>query len=784
MNKLKPMLPILICLGVLVVLFIAGSIIRSCTVPEEPTEPSATDETGSTDLPIDPQALYSAAKAPLLKAPNRVLNYDFSLDRTVGGDTFTESRKGTASYIHPGMPSMQALISESLTYGGYSTQYHESYLSGQSYCRVNNYSYTSEMNAVEFLALQIPAAALDEALYGSITFDETANGMVIGFSEPSALESWVTDNAHAKLTSAWGTATLDENDRLVSITYHAEYTVSAAAYTLDVTVGISTPDTLDLSASQPVYPDDCATLSDLRIPRYLIRVVGDLYTAKSASASYTDSLYSEVHSQIRSQSGRFDLYGSSKDFLASLNTEVSVTEYSGTNTVNSQTATFRDGIYSYSYNGADPITDDSITPEQARQNWEDHILAALLTLDTISSATVSDDGDFLYICITGTDDYANNLSSACCTRLGLMDLDAYADTYSTEAIGGYLTINKHTLLPTAMGIYFERTHVIGGVPYALTYQLDQAVEIPGTNAYFNITGEVLQETGITEGATPLFYQVTTADGKTMWLFGTVSVGDGRTAKLPAFIMDAFNASAALAVEYDPEAFNQALQTDSTLIEKLTAAYYYSDNSKTESHLPKELYDVARPLLLATGTNSVNAPYMKVIIWENLIESLYLQQSYHLSTAQSMDQRLLDWAKAQEKPIREIETYMDVLSILSGYSDSLQATLIQELLRDGLITYNADTLHLYESWCAGNEEALLGAIATDTTSFTEEQMALYNEYRTATRTNRLKTMLAAAKDYINGEETVFYAVNIEYLLGEDGLIAQLTDAGYTVEQVKE
>ena len=49
---------------------------------------------------------------------------------------------------------------------------------------------------------------------------------------------------------------------------------------------------------------------------------------------------------------------------------------------------------------------------------------------------------------------------------------------------------------------------------------------------------------------------------------------------------------------------------------------------------------------------------------------------------------------------------------------------------------------------------------------------------------LLLMLAAAKDYINSEETVFYAVNIEYLLGEDGLIAQLTDAGYTVEQVKE
>lgn len=782
MNKLKPMLPIFICLGVLVVLFIVGSIVLSHTASDEPTEPTSTEETDSSDPPVDAWTLYSAARSSVEKARNLVLSYNYSQNRTVGGETFTEVRDGTASYIQPGKSNMQALVSESLTYGGYSAQYHESYLSGRSYCRVNNCSYTCDLTAAEFLALQIPAVALDESLYDSVSMETADGGIVITLSDPSSLESWVTDSQYATLDAAWGTAVLDADNKLVSITYHAEYTISAASYTLDVTVGISTPDSLDLSASQPVYPDECAVLSDLRIPRYLMRVVGDLYAADSASASYTDSLYSEVLSAIRSQSGSFDFYGSGKNFMAALDTAVTVTEYSGTSTVNSQSATFRDGLYRYSYNGADPIINESITAEQARRDWEDNILSALLTFDAIAGAELTDNGDFLYITFTGTDDYVNSLSSACCTRLGLMDLNVYAESYSTDSVGSYLTINKHTGLPTAMGIYFSRTHVIGGVSYAMAYQLDQAIALPGTDAYFNITGETLKETGPSEGADPLFYQVTTAEGKTMWLLGTVSVGDSRTGNLPDTIMDAFAAADALAVEYDPEAFSQALLTDGSLLNQLTNAYYYSNNATTADHLSEELYAAAYPLLLATGSNSVNTPYMKIIIWENLIESLYLRQSYSLSTDQSMDQRLLEWAKAQEKPIYEIESYIGVLNILSGYSDELQAALLEALLSDGLIHYTSDTCRLYENWCAGNEQALLENMLTDTSEFTEDQLALYDEYYKQTRTDRLNTMFSAANGYLSGEETVFYAVNIEYLLGEDGLVAQLVNAGCTVEQV--
>lgn len=782
MNKIKPMLPIFLCLGVLVVLFIVGSIVQFVVSSDEPTDPPSTEGTDGTELPISPEELYGQAQTLVNNAANLVLDYTYTQDRTVAGETFNEERQGTASYIRPGKANMQALISESLTYGGYSTKYYESYISGRGYCRVNNYSYACEMKAAEFMNLQLPAAALDETLYGSITHEVTENGTVITFSDPSDLESWVTASDHTVLSTAWGTAVLNSDNQLVSITYHAEYSDTAASYTLDVSFGISTPSSLDLSASQPVYPADCALLSDLQIPRYLMRVVGDLYSTESVSAQYTDNLYSGIHHTIRSQSSRFDFCGSGSDFMAALDTEVTVTEYSGTSTTNSQSASFLDGIYSYSYNGADPIIDDSLSAEQARQNWEDNILSALLTFDAIAGAELTDTGDFLYINFIGTDAYADSLSSACCTRLGLMDLNTYADSFTTEAIGGYLTINKHTGMPTAMGINFKRTHVIGGVPYALTYQIDQSITLPGIDAHYNITGEQPEQADPSEGATPLFYQITTADGKIMWLLGTVSVGDGRTANLPSAITDAFASADALAVEYDPAAFEQALATDSALLDQLTAAYYYSNNSTTADHLPEDLYAKVYPLLLATGSNSVNAPYMRAIIWENLIESLFLQQSHSLTTGQSMDQQLLNWAGAQEKPIYEIESFITVMNILAGYSDELQTALLEELLRDGLITYAADINRLYENWCAGDEAALLEDMITDTSAFTEEQLALYNEHYQETRTNRLKTMLSAAKGYLAGEETVFYAVNIEYLLGEDGLVAQLIAAGYTVEPV--
>lgn len=743
------------------------------------TTSAPTEAPSETTVPVEPAQLYSKASSAVKRASCLTLSYTYRLIRTVSGDTFSESREGTACYTGFGGSDPQAYVCETVSYGSYTTQYIESYLSGAAYARVNNQSFTCQLTPEEFLALQIPAVLLDANLYGTATAEEADGQTILTFADAAAPESWAVTSPYAELTAASGTATLDSSGKLTASSYRAEYTVHNASYILEVSTTVETPASLDLSSKQPVYPENCATLSDLSIPRYLLGVVGDVYDADSITATYTDTLYSSLCAMLRTQTGSYNTYGAGSRFMAALSTQVAVTDAAGITTTNTQDAWFRDGVYSYSYNGGDPVTDSSATADSVRSDCEDAILSVLLTFDAISSAELSSDGDFLCIQVSATESYSNSLCAGICAVLGI-DLDSYADSYSTEVTGSYVTINVHTGLPTAMGMYLSRTHVKDGVSYSLVYQLDQAISIPSSTAYETITGEE-PDTTTAHTAAPLFYQVTAEDGTVLWLLGTTYYGDGH-ASLPEAVTSAFAGADALAVEYDISGFEELLITDTTLQSQIVSAYYYAGGT-TQDNLTAELYARAYPLLLATGCNSYSSGYMKVVIWQNLIEDLYLQQGSSLTAARSVDLQLLNAAKEQEKPIYEIESGLSQVQMLTGYSSELQSWLLEKLMDQGMIGYCRDAEAEYALWCAGDEAGLLELIGEDTSSMTEEELALYNEYYSTVFTKRNAAMLKAAKKYLSSGENVFCAVNVYHLLGEDGLIEALRSAGYTVELVE-
>ena len=753
-----------------------------CGTQSEGEASSAPSDSAAGTVPtVNTQALYFSACKKLSGADGLTLRYVYDQSRTVAGEIFTENRAGTALYSDPGSDEMEAMISENLTYGSYSSQYIESYISGSGYCRVSNRSFTCGMTAEAFLALQIPAQLLDAALYGSITAQTTDGATVLFFEAPSALESWATNNPYAEMVCAKGSTTIDTDGKLVCAEYHAEFIISAASYTLDVSVSIEDTAPADLSTQQPVYPEDCTALSDLQIPRYLLRVVGDVYTADAMTATYTDTLSSAAYSMIRTQTGSCNTYGSGGQFLAAIDTQVTLTDYNGSSTKNSQRISYADGVFTSSINGGAPTADESVTAQQMRAQCEDSILSALLQLDYIAEATLNDTGDFLCITCTGTEDFAATLCTNIYTLFGI-NLDTFAESYQHEAVGSYLTINKHTGLPTAMGLFLNRSHVIGGVTYSLAYQLDQSIELPSSSALENITGQNYAADVPAEAATPLFYKVTGKDGQSMWLLGTTDLGDSRTASLPKAITDAFATSDALAVEYDLDAFDEALLADTELQNQIVVAYYYSSGTTVSDMLPESLYSRAYPLLLATGCNSTSSASMKVIIWKSLIETLFQQQSYSLTPEQSMEQRLLDWARQQDKAIYEIESGLAQVQALTGFSAELQSTLLELLLDKGLIPYCQEQQEFYELWCQGDEEALTQAVSYDTSTLTEEEISLFDEYYKGMCADRNSSILKAAKNYLKSGETVFCAVGISHLFGNDGLIQSLRDAGYIVEKV--
>ena len=113
-----------------------------------------------------------------------------------------------------------------------------------------------------------------------------------------------------------------------------------------------------------------------------------------------------------------------------------------------------------------------------RTYCEDTVLSALLSIDYLAAAQLIDEGDVYKLQLSGTEAMAEDL---CDTIFAILDmnLDLTADSYTTNNIGGYLILDKATGLPMEAGIYLTRTHIIGGAPYTMTYELTETLSLPG-----------------------------------------------------------------------------------------------------------------------------------------------------------------------------------------------------------------------------------------------------------------------------------------------------------------
>ena len=461
------------------------------------TEPSTAPSTASTETTNPPtesvsdaSALYSTAWNSICNLTDLVMEYSYQEDRAVGSESFQEKRMGTASYAGLNSDAMEALIEESFTCGGYSTQYFESYLSGNGWCRVNNSNFRQEMSSSAFLARQIPAVLTTLELYANIIAEKAEDGYVLYFRNAYAMESWVTGAADATLIAAEGKLLLDETGKLMGSSYSAEFTRSGTAYTLEVSVTITQTENADFSTRQPVYPENTPVIDDLEIPKYLLRTVGHVYGAENMFVYYIDSLSGEAFAQRRTQTNQYSTYGSGDAFMAEITSQVSLTDSAGNTTTNSQIRTFREGLYSYRINNGESVTDPTVTADQIRISLEDSILSSLMMPSHIAGAQILDLGDTLTIYFTGSEAFADSLCASIYSLFN-MDLDTLATSYSTQYIQGYLTLDKSSGLPVAIGMSLARSHTINNVSYQLTYQLDQALSFSAAAAYESITGEKL-----------------------------------------------------------------------------------------------------------------------------------------------------------------------------------------------------------------------------------------------------------------------------------------------------
>ena len=282
---------------------------------------------------------------------------------------------------------------------------------------------------------------------------------------------------------------------------------------------------------------------------------------------------------------------------------------------------------------------------------------------------------------------------------------------------------------------------------------------------------------------PVFYEVSDDEGHSMYLFGTIHIGDDRTAYLPQVIYDALEEADALAVEFDDKSFEESIDEDDELRQTLMRAYYYTDGTTIQNHLDSDVYKEALDYIKVIGNYTDGAESMKPYLWENGIELFYLSQGRKLSGAKGVDARLMRLARESGKEILNVESGEFQVSMLTGYSDPVQEMMLSEAITATRQEYLNGSYELYEAWCEGDEEALIQRLAAmdeeERAELDEDELAIYDEYHQKMEVERNAAMVEVAKGYLAEGRKVFFAVGLAHLLGEGGLVHALRDAGFTV-----
>lgn len=144
-------------------------------------------------------------------------------------------------------------------------------------------------------------------------------------------------------------------------------------------------------------------------------------------------------------------------------------------------------------------------------------------------------------------------------------------------------------------------------------------------------------------------------------------------------------------------------------------------------------------------------------------------------AAGADRQIDAYGDANGKTMRAFETAEQQLAMLAGFSDDVQRQMLLESIEEA--EKGAPAIEaLATAWETGDLATLEQMVVTDMRS---EYPAAYE----VLLADRNDAWMVTLLQELEGSGVDFVAVGAGHMLGEDGLIAQLRAAGYTVERVE-
>ncbi len=795
----------------IVALLLAAALLLSlagCKGNTDPTAPTQTSteppQTQPTDPPGPDMSHWETGKAALQEAANMQYVAEVTSTTTVDGVEFAEKSKYTVLWQGLKGEAPVASVQQDWKYCDQTAEVVYSYQDEYAYLELDGGKFRAESTPEDFVDLLYPALLIDETLYEDITVEVTDGKAVYTFAGATAGEEWMGLDEDDELEFQC-TAEVEHN-ALSSMT--CTYTGKRGAATIATTVTVKDIDLEPLTEVAAPEGEDWVEVEELVAPLVMKYGYMAMATFTPKTADTNNEIVIGAAALLVTSEIKINACGSGTDYMARNESDYQYMDLSTQETESvDYEELYRDGTLSCGYDG-ELESAGSLGPMIISGAYNAAITEYALSLEELDSLTMEYAAGCLVLEFTGNEESGISLEKYLSeSYLGDPDtLDDLADAYETELLEGHLAVDMDTFLPTSYSLTYKGTHLFGKEYSQIALLHNTSLRLPSRNAYENITEETLPVEEPEEKAAPVLYKVTDDQGASLWLFGTIHVGDERTSFLPKELYDAFDGSDALAVEFDDEAFSEQIEEDPKLAEKIAQAYYYTDGTTAKDHLDEDVYEDAVLSMKAAGAYTAYTEMMRPSLWSNEISNFFLRQDYSLDSDNGMDKRLMERARQQEKKILNVESGLEQIQMMGGYSDDLQEFLLMSAIYSSRKHSNESTRELFEMWCRGDETELIEYLndeddeeayeeltEEDKADMTEEEIELYekcrtlyaqvkDEYEKAMMSDRNFKMLDVAKDYMESGDTVFYAVGLAHLLGKDGLVDLLRAEGYTVELV--
>ena len=276
-------------------------------------------------------------------------------------------------------------------------------------------------------------------------------------------------------------------------------------------------------------------------------------------------------------------------------------------------------------------------------------------------------------------------------------------------------------------------------------------------------------------ATPLLYKVSD-ENSSIYLLGSIHIADDSAYEFNQNILDIYNNSDALAVEFDIV----TVQKDFNKQVEMLKDYLYMDGTTIEDHIDAELYEKIVNLLKEKELYNKVYEVYNVSMWESLVsEALY--KDANLDTTKGIDMYFINKAKEDNKKIIEIESLEFQMNLEKEIPESWTLFSLEQAVdyyEEGVEMVKA----LYEAWKKGDEEELERLLTEEDTEIPDEIIQDYETYNKLMLTDRNIGMADVMEENLENDTEVFCVVGAAHVIGTDGIAAILKDRGYTIEKV--